>query len=57
MTYWIYDERAKEWRTFSVVPPDPTFRAACGGMFGELHQFAPSSKTCACQKISRQTAA
>ncbi|HVJ72047.1 MAG TPA: hypothetical protein VM531_11180 [Sphingomicrobium sp.] len=47
----VYDEHAREWRWFTVVPHDPAFTALCGN---GIHQFAVFADKCACGKHGRR---
>lgn len=46
----VFDVSRREWRSFDVVPDDPTFRPRCGNA---LHQFEPTAGRCACGAQAR----
>ena len=47
----VYDSSRKEWRFFSVIPFDETYKPKCGGV---IHQFNKLMVRCLCGEITKK---
>lgn len=49
LTVWVYNDRTKKFKDFSVKEDDRSYNSQC---YEHNHEFPPGSSSCACGKYT-----